>query len=249
MKIKSLIPVLVVLVVWQVVSFFGIMDPFILPSPISILLNLLDLLATFNFWKNLTITLSRVLVGLFIAMIFGTIIGIAIGYTKKGRFALRPLVLLTSPVPKIMLLPILVVILGIGEASRITLIFLAAVYPIIFNVWQGIDNIPLIRFEVARSLNLRKLQKLKHLILPSILSPLFSGIRISIGISLIVAFFAESFATDSGIGYFVIRGWELLQIKDIFSGIVVMSLLAFILIHIMSSVENKILEWGDTKNG
>ena len=138
------------------------------------------------------------------------------------------------------------IFLGIGNASKITLMISVIIFQVILAARDGVKEIPKELFYAMASLNLNKLQLIKHLIFPAMLPKIFSAIRISLGISIATLFFAENFATTYGLGYLVMNAWSMVEYTKMFVGIMALSLLGVIFFKAIDMLENYCCPWNKT---
>lgn len=188
-------------------------------------------------------SLLRILTGIGISMIIGIPIGIYLGVSQKLGYLFSPFLYFIYPIPKIAFLPVFMLLFGLGNTSKVILIIWIIIFQIIISVRDGIAQIPKIQYKVMDSFQASTLQKYRFLIIPAILPHIFTGLRISIGISLASLFFAENYATVYGIGYYIISAWTKMNYVEMFSGIMTMGILGVILYQILDEIELKVAPW------
>ena len=188
-------------------------------------------------------SLLRILTGIGISMIIGIPIGIYLGVSQKLGYLFSPFLYFIYPIPKIAFLPVFMLLFGLGDTSKVILIIWIIIFQIIISVRDGIAQIPKIQYKVMDSFQASTLQKYRFLIIPAILPHIFTGLRISIGISLASLFFAENYATVYGIGYYIISAWTKMNYVEMFSGIMTMGILGVILYQILDEIELKVAPW------
>lgn len=188
-------------------------------------------------------SLLRILTGIGISMVIGIPIGIYLGVSQKFGYLFSPFLYFIYPIPKIAFLPVFMLLFGLGDTSKVILIIWIIIFQIIISVRDGIAQIPKIQYKVMDSFQASTLQKYRFLIIPAILPHIFTGLRISIGISLASLFFAENYATVYGIGYYIISAWTKMNYVEMFSGIMTMGILGVILYQILDEIELKVAPW------
>ena len=165
-----------------------------------------------------------------ISLLIGIPLGILLGVSKKVNRLLSPFLYYMYPIPKIAFLPVFMLLFGLGNTSKISLIIFIIVFQIILSVRDGVLQIPSTHFKVMNSFSASRKQQYRYLIIPAILPQVFSGLRISIGISLATLFFAENYATTYGIGYFIMSAWTKMNYPEMFSGIIALGFIGLLIL-------------------
>ncbi len=227
-------------ILWYIFSL--IMNSRILPSPLKIYANLPNLLKN-NFYIHIFASLYRVGIGLLIAFIIGITIGLIMGYSDKVNKLLNPLIYFTYPIPKMALLPIAMTLGGLGDVSKITMIVLITVFPIIVSVRDAVINISKENYNMLLSLGAKRLELFYHVTFPSILPDILTNMRLSIGTAFSILFFSEGYGTSKGVGYFIQDAWSRINYIDLYSGILILSILGLILFILIDYIENIVCRW------
>lgn len=240
-KIWSFIKGFIILnILWYVCAI--IMNSRILPSPDKIYLHLPELFKD-GFYIHILASLYRVFVGLLLSFIIGSTIGLIMGYSKRFNKILNPLVYFAYPIPKTALLPVVMTLYGLGDGSKITIVVLITVFQVIVSVRDAVINVEKVNYNPLISLGASRMQKFYHVTLPAILPEVLTNTRLSIGTALSVLFFAEAYGTSMGIGYFIQDAWTRINYIDMYSGIVILSILGLILFMILDYVESRVCRW------
>lgn len=234
---------IVLLVVWQLASSVieTISHSYALPGPIEVL-STLWVEFPGDLSRDLFISAYRLMVGLALAALFAIPIGLAMGQVASARRLLSPLVYLLYPVPKVVLLPIMFVFLGIGDAPKIALIALIAFFQILVVMRDASSNIRPELVTSVRSLGAVRGQLFRHVYWPATLPALLTGARISVGTAIAVLFVAEQFGTG-GLGYYIFTQWSLADYREMYAGVVVTSLFGFGLYAVLEWLERKLCPW------
>ncbi|MFS0658410.1 ABC transporter permease [Niallia alba] len=188
-------------------------------------------------------SLLRIIIALFISLLIGVPLGIILGKNKRINTLLSPFLYYIYPIPKVAFLPIFMILYGLGNQSKITLIIWIIVFQIILSVRDGVLQIPSSYYKVMQGFQAHIYQQLIYLIFPSVLPAIFTGIRISIGISLATLFFAENYATTYGIGYYIISAWTKMNYEEMFAGIVTLGCIGLLLFILLDKLESKVTPW------
>ncbi|MDR2994337.1 ABC transporter permease [Vagococcus fluvialis] len=213
-----------------------------LPSPVEVYKHLFQIdpskmsLHVYN-------SFIRLFWGILIAVVIGFLVGLLMGRSEKWNKLLDPIVYLTYPIPKIALLPIIMLLFGLGNQSKIILIVLIVVFPVILSVRDGVKAIPESYYKHLTVLGASSWQKFKVITLPAGLSSILSALRVALGTAIAILFFTEVYGTEYGLGYFVMDAWGRLDYLDMYSGILVLSAVAFILFLLIDVLENRLLKW------
>jgi ABC-type nitrate/sulfonate/bicarbonate transport system permease component len=232
-----------ILAVWQAAISFGWIDPVFLPSPASIVEALWQLTISGDLWRHLSISLVRIGSGWVIGSGLGVIIGLLMGLTSSGRAIGMPLVSAIYPVPKIALLPLLILWLGIGEAPKVVTIASGVFFPTVIATLAGVDGTPRNLIRMGQSFNMPMSSIIRKIILPSSLPGILAGFRISVSIALILVVSAEMIGAQYGIGAFLLTAGNLMQSDDLMAGVVILSILGLVIGAGLTALERVFLRW------
>ena len=214
----------------------------IIPSPVLVVENLADI-----FMKYIAIhsiySLWRIGAGLLLAIAIGLPLGVLMGYFPKWDRFLSPLVYLTYPIPKIALLPILMLLFGVGESSKIIMIFLIIVFQVVVAVRDGIRSIPKETLYPLYSLGAGFKDIFFEVLWPASLPKFITAIRVALATAISVLFFTETFGTKYGMGYFIMDAWLRVNYLEMYSGIVVLSLIGLVLFTAIDLIERHACHW------
>lgn len=240
MKHKMLWGSFLVVCFWYLMHF--VTKSNIVPSPHAAAAALVHLLGK-GILLHLAASLYRVCIALGISILAGVPIGLWLGMSKKADAVLSPVVYILYPIPKAALLPVFMIFLGLGDRSKIVLIIAVIIFQILIAARDGVKEISNELFLSVQSLGLNRYQTYEHLILPAVLPKIVSALRISIGISISVLFFAENFATSYGIGYFIMNNWIMVNYVDMFAGILALSIMGILLFKGLDFLERRLCPW------
>jgi NitT/TauT family transport system permease protein len=238
---------LIVLGIWEFLSRTGLIDERFWPAPTSLIDTLMDEVRSGALFTNLRISLVRVLIGFVIAAVPGVIIGLAMGLYWPIRVLLMPLATAIYAIPKLAVLPLTVIIFGIGESSKVAIIVVSIFFLIVLNTMSGVLAIDPMYRDVARNMGASRWQMFTTVAWPGALPAIFTGFRLAIGFALLVIvgteFLDGSKREPNGIGWYIIRSWNLLKIDDLFVGLLVIALVAWILNVLLELIERRLLPW------
>lgn len=231
------------IVVWQAASSAELMDSLFLPSPVNIAAALRATLMSGELIRHLVASMARIGTGWLIGSAAGVLLGGLIGLSSLGRSVGRPFISALFPIPKIALLPLLILWLGIGESAKVATIALGVFFPMAISTYAGIDNVPRNLIRMAQSFNMPVHAILRHVIFPAILPAMLSGCRISSSIALILVVSAEMIGANTGIGAFLLTTGNLMQTDQLMAGIVAISVLGLLIGGLIGWLERRLLVW------
>lgn len=232
---------LLILGLWLIGHYF--LDSRLIPSPLSTLIHLVGLLVQGELLIHGIFSIYRLFAAVFLALILGTATGIVMGMNRQVERVLAPFTYIMFPVPKAALLPILFVLFGLGDMTKIVLIVLILYFQMALSVYDGVRDIPADIFLSARTLRLRGWALYRHVVIPAILPNIFTALRISVGIGIAVLFFAETYATRYGLGYYIMNQWSLLNYEAMYSGILLLGAMGYGLFRGIDLLRQKWVHW------
>lgn len=188
-------------------------------------------------------SLWRIAAGLCLAILIGFPLGMIMGYFPRADRYLAPIVYLTYPIPKIALLPILMLLAGLGEMSKILMIFLIIVFQVVVAVRDGIHAIPKEIYEPLVSLGASFGEIFREILWPASLPKFLTAVRVAMATAISVLFFTETFGTQYGIGYFIMDAWLRVNYLDMYAGIIVLSGIGLLLFGLLDFVEYQTCRW------
>jgi NitT/TauT family transport system permease protein len=237
---KTLYGSFILIILWYLIHF--IVNSAIVPAPHETVLAFINLLQK-GLLLHIGASLLRLIVALVISIIIGVPIGLLMGMSKKADDFITPVTYILYPIPKIAFLPVLMLMFGLGNNSKILLIISIIFFPILLGARDGVKEIDTQLFYSMRSLGLNKAQIYRELVFPAVLPKIISSLRVSIGISISVLFFAENFAVTYGLGYFIMNAWAVINYKDMSAGILALSLLGLAAFKFIDYLEKKLCPW------
>jgi NitT/TauT family transport system permease protein len=242
-RLLYLISPIGLLIVWQLLLMAGFGDRRFIPAPTDIAVRFWRLAASGELATHTTVTLLRVFAGFMIGAVPAVAMGLLMAMFKPVRIFFDPLIAALFPIPKIALMPLLLLALGFGEASKIALVAIAVFFPVIVNTYVGAANIDKIYWDVAKNYGASQTVLFTRIVFFGALPTIFAGLRIALAVSFIVLVAAEFVATKSGLGYLIWNSWELLQVDIMFVGIVTIGILGLITSALFAELERKAIPW------
>lgn len=230
-----------VLALWQAAAW--LFDHPVVPGPVAALAELGRQVARGRILLDTLASSGRALAGMALAVAVGLPLGLVMGKSRRFGPVLRPLAYLLFPVPKIAFLPVFIVLLGLGNASKIGLLFVIVVFHIVLAVADGVGEIATDYYSALRVLGLKRPGIYRHLVLPASLPRLLSSMRLSAGTALSVLFFAENYSTRHGLGAFVMNAWIMADYPTMYAGIVALALLGVGMFQAIDLVQRRLCPW------
>ncbi|MGD9479211.1 ABC transporter permease subunit [Shinella sp. G-2] len=236
-----------ILGLWGLASAYAMVSPVFLPSPRQVAIALYNLIVTgfvdATLAEHVGASLYRIFGALIASILIGIPAGIAIGTSRVGRGILDPIVEFLRPLPPLAYLPLVIIWVGIGEASKITVIALSMLPSIILSTSAGVRAVSKDHVNAARSLGASKRQVLGEVVLPSAVPSILTGIRIALGAGWTTLVAAELVAATSGIGFMIQSAAQFLVTDIVIAGIVVIALIAIVLEYVVRLIERSLVPW------
>jgi len=232
-----------VIALWAAVTLTGRVDPLFLPDPVAVLRAIWDLSVHGTLLADIGVSLLRILAGWALGTLAGLFVGTLMGVSSVARSVGTPLIGTLFPIPKIAMLPLFILWFGIGEPSKVATIALGVFFPTAISTTSGIENVGRQLVRMGLSFNLPVRSIIFKVLLPGALPAILAGFRISSALALILLVSAEMIGAEHGIGAFVLQAGSLMQTDQLLAGVVVLSVLGFLISLIVSIVERRVLKW------
>ncbi len=197
-----------------------------------------------DLWRHTTVSAGRVLKAIAVAVLIATPVGMGLGQIRVLNRIFAPLIGLAHPIPKIVFLPVILVVLGIGETSKVFLIALILFFQILVVVRDEAAGLRPELIQSVRSLGAGRRALFRYVYLPASLPAVLTALRVSVGTAIAVLFIAEQYATREGLGYYIVQlTWQRLRYDRMYAGILAMSLLGLVLYVVVDVLERVIGRW------
>jgi ABC-type nitrate/sulfonate/bicarbonate transport system permease component len=230
----------VLMALWAIVAL--VIHRAILPAPWTVVYYFIIDLPKGLGW-HILVSSWRILISMIIATVLGVPLGLWIGQNRRWDKYIYPVVYVTYPIPKITLLPIIILFLGIGDVSKIFLITLILVFQVLVIARDTSRNIPGEYILSLKSLGASRFQMLKYVYIPACLPSTLTSLRLNVAVSIAVLYMAESFATMSGLGYYIMDTWQQLDYNRMYAGVMAMSLIGAAAFIGLAEIESKLCHW------
>lgn len=196
-----------------------------------------------RFSSDVLPSLERLALGYLVAVVVGVAVGLVLGASTAARALLQPVLTFMRSIPPVALLPPAIVVLGIGNSMRVTIIAFVTVWPILLNTTDGVAELNSTMVHTARAYGLTRWHRLRYVVLPAAAPRIFAGMRTSIAFAILILVTSEMIASTNGIGYFLFRSQQTLRVADMWAAIILLGLLGYLLNFIFSVVERRALRW------
>jgi NitT/TauT family transport system permease protein len=240
--VSSLSPLLL-LVVWELLVRSGVLDYRFFPPPSVVLVELFDMIRSGEIFIHIFSSLQRIFAGFILAAVPGIALGMLMGWSKFARAFMDPIVSAVYPIPKIALLPLLLIIFGLGEMSKIVTVAIAGFFMILITTAHGVMRIDASLIQAAQNYGATGWKLFHKVILPASLPAIFTGLRLALGVSLLIIVSAEIVAANAGLGYLIWMSWSTLSVTKMYASLVVIAILGLVLTTGMERLGKALMPW------
>ncbi|HEU5288288.1 MAG TPA: ABC transporter permease [Candidatus Limnocylindria bacterium] len=239
------VSVTIVLSTWQMIANARVVPPLFLPGPVEIAQALVKLFndPRTNIWLDLSTSGQEIAVGYGMAIVLGLVLGILMGWYTRFQYALDPYVNFFYSTPRIVLVPIFIIWFGIGWESKVAVIFLGALFPIIINTMAGVRNTDAALLRVAKSFGASEALVFRRVVLPGAVPFILTGFRLGVGHALTGVVVGELIAAEHGIGKLISDAGVTFQTPKMFAGVVFIAGTGMMLTWLLQRVENRFQSW------
>lgn len=237
------IAIILVIAVWELVPRIGWVDRTFVPPLSEVLQVWWQMILSGEMWEHVQASLFRSLSGFFLAIIYAVPLGLIIGYYRKFAKIINPLIELFRNTAALALLPVFILVLGIGEISKVSIVLYACSWPILLNTISGVKNVDPLLIKSARSMGLSSFRLFQKVILPAAVPTIFTGIRLAGATSILVLIAAEMVGARSGLGYLVNYAQFSFLIPNMYAGIITISMVGILFNQSLVALERKFTAW------
>lgn len=236
--VRILAGAMIVNLIWWIASV--LLDMPVLVNPVRVYSALPHME---GMWGHLSASLVRILAGIAVSSAISVPVGILMGLSGKINRILGPVVYFSYPVPKLALLPVVMLLAGIGEVTKVTMIVLITVFQMTVAVRDSVKGIDTDSRNMLVSLGAGRTGLLRYLVIPSILPDFFTALRVAAGTAVSVLFVTETYGTDKGMGYYIVDAWMRIDYVDMYGGIVVLSIAGFAIFMLVDMLGSLLCRW------
>ena len=243
-KILGISAVVVFLTIWELTGgVFQLINPMFMSAPSLIWKAAVGLFASGEIYNDLYISGIEFAWGYFLSVIFAVPFGIACGWYRRVSYIFDPFINALNATPRVALLPLVIIWLGIGVLSKVGIIFLGAVFPILINTRDGVKTTPHNLLNAAKSFGASEWQIFKSVVLPSTLPFILTGLRLGVGRALIGVMVGELYAATAGIGFMITVAGATFQTDKVFVGILIFATTGMIAMELLTRLESRFDKW------
>jgi ABC-type nitrate/sulfonate/bicarbonate transport system permease component len=233
----------VLLVLWEVAAASGVLPAMSFPRMSAVLATWWQLMVSGELPGELVPSLWRMFAGYFLGVALGVVLGLLMGYVRFFYNLLEPITEMLRPIPSPAYLPIVILFLGIDDEMKIFMIAFASLFPVLLNTYSGVRSVDPIQLQTARTFGVEGRKLLWQVVLPAASPYIFTGMRVSLAVALIVMVISEMVAASSGIGYFILSAQRGFKIREMFAGVLTLAALGYILNRAFLAIESRVLAW------
>lgn len=234
---------LALLLLWEILTRASVLDARFFPPPSAIFYHLFFVSPKEGIFGDILASLYRITIGYSIGCSLGMALGVGMGLSARTRWLLYPLVAITYPIPKIAIFPLIMLIFGIGELSKIVVVIIGCFFLVLMNTLRGVDSMAAIYNDVARVYRISRLNYIFKIVVPAALPSVFTGLKLAVGYSLVIVVAAEFSGAEQGIGYLIWQSWETFSIKSMYAGLFVIGAFGFLFSYSLDGLERRLIPW------
>jgi ABC-type nitrate/sulfonate/bicarbonate transport system permease component len=235
--------VAVFLLVWEATAAFRLVDPMFISSPLRVLAAGREAFASGEIWKDIEASGNAFLWGYLLSIAVGVPIGLAMGLSRRASLVLSPIVDALNAVPRITLLPLIVIWAGIGIWSKIAVVFLGAVIPIAIYTVAGARQSEARFLRVARSFGASRWKIFTSLVLPGVVPFVFTGLKYGAGRALLGVVVGELYASTAGLGHMIANAGNAMETDVVFLGVLLFTLAGLVIVGVLEAIERRLERW------
>jgi len=242
--IHKYIAVIVFILLWQILPTIGVINPIFIPTPTTIAESWWALLIDGTLVTNTIVSLWRVLLGFALALIVALPLGFLLGgFFSNFEKAINPLLQILGQANPFTLFSVFILFFGIGEISKISIIYWVTQWPILFNTITGITNVDPVLIKLGKSIGLSKVKTFTHILIPASLPTVFTGIRMGAVFTLFMLIGAEMIGSTAGLGYMIMQAQMVMAIPKMWAGIVTVAIVGIVLNYAIVLIEKRLSGW------
>ena len=235
------------LLVWEFFARAGLIDVRFFPAPSKIFQVMYTQMQNGMLEKHVWASLQRLFWGILFGGVPALMLGIAMGMYRTLRVIVEPVIMATYPIPKSAILPLILLIFGLGEASKIVMVATGVFYPILINAMAGVLEINKIYFDVGRNFGASRWQVFRTVALPGALPLIMTGVKLGVGLGLVLIAIAEMVGAKSGLGYMIWNAWEILSVETMYVGLICIAVLGLVFTLLLNELERLIVPWKSSR--
>ncbi|MCU1564968.1 MAG: taurine transporter permease [Arthrobacter sp.] len=234
---------LFLLLVWELLVHAGAIDARFFPAPSAIFIRMADLMSSGVLWMHIWASLQRLFFGFWLGLVPALLLGVMMGLSRPIRAALQPLISGTYPIPKSALLPLILLIFGLGEMSKVVMVAIGVFYPVVLNTVTGVAQVSPIYYDVAKNYGANKWKVFRTVAIPGAMPSIMTGIELGAGLGLILIAIAEMMGAQEGLGFMIWNAWQLFSVETMYVGIFIIAVIGYALALLLAEVGRLLMPW------
>lgn len=234
---------LILVAVWELVARLELIDVRFFPRPSRVLEQLMLMVESGELARHVGATLMRLGIGFAAGGLAGVALGLLMGLSRWIRAAMNPIAMSVYPIPKVAIFPLVLLIFGLGETSKIFTIAIATFFQVLFPTIGGVLGIPRIYLQAGKNYGARGLDFYRTIAFPGALPSIFVGLRIALGVGLLVTVAVEFVGADTGIGYLIWNSWQIFNVNRMFVGLLSAAVLGYISSVVLDELQKRLVPW------
>jgi ABC-type nitrate/sulfonate/bicarbonate transport system permease component len=242
-RILAIASPLALLLLWEAAARLGFIDTRFFPAPSSIFGTFKDLVHSGELQQDTLVSLGRLFWGSLAGGVPALVLGIAMGLSRPLRIVVEPLIAATYPIPKSSILPLALLVFGLGEASKVFMVAIGVFFPVVINATTGVLQIDKIFLDVGHNYKASRWNMFRTIALPGALPVIMTGIRLGLGLGLVLIAIAEMVGAKSGLGYMIWSAWETFSVEQMYVGLFVIAVIGFVLTLAVNELERVLVPW------
>jgi NitT/TauT family transport system permease protein len=242
-RLLAAVTPLALLLVWEIFVRSGLLDARFFPAPSSIFDRMVELISSGELWTHMWASLRRLFLGFWLGLLPGLLLGVLMGLSRPIRAALAPIVSGTYPIPKSALLPLILLIFGLGEMSKVVMVAIGVFYPVVLNTTVGVMQIQPMYYDVAKNFGAKRLQVFRTVALPGAMPSIMTGVELGAGLGLILIAIAEMVGAQSGLGFMIWNAWQLYSVQTMYVGLLVIAVIGYVMSLLLGWVARIVTPW------
>ena len=246
-RAMNIVSPLFLLLIWELCARVGMIDVRFFPAPSKIFQVMYTMIQNGQLEKHVWASLQRLWWGILFGGVPALMLGIAMGMYRTLRVIVEPVIMATYPIPKSAILPLILLIFGLGEASKIVMVATGVFYPILINAMAGVLEINKIYFDVGRNFGAGRWQVFRTVALPGALPLIMTGVKLGVGLGLVLIAIAEMVGAKSGLGYMIWNAWEILSVETMYVGLISIAVLGLVFTLLLNELERLIVPWKSSR--
>jgi NitT/TauT family transport system permease protein len=213
------------------------------PAPSEVLKVLFEMVITGELWKHLSSSLYRVFAGFLIGSVSAILLGLVMGLSRWVRAIFDPIVSALYPIPKSALVPLFLLIFGLGETSKIAIVAFGVFFLVLINTQAGVLQVRRIHLDVGKNFGASRIRVLTTIALPGSMPNIVAGLKLGMGMALVVVVVAEMVGAESGIGYMIMNAWTIFAIEQMYAGLIITAVLGYVFTLLLDEAERFLVPW------